>query len=184
MPLPQSLYDMLENPATLGLCTLVGMFLSPLCAAFFVGVIVGWLWKPKWARLGKEKLTTSLVKSLDFASPSSASSPSKSVVSTIKSCYSSPCLSSIKMQRPNPESLALKKGTEKKTSSSSSPVKFASSVRYFLIYPLFLCYSDNINSCCTNTGSKSIYFFFCCSYKRKKMETKEIWTYCYEFVTC
>ncbi|KAL9312803.1 hypothetical protein ACSQ67_018255 [Phaseolus vulgaris] len=128
MPLPQSLYDMLENPATLGLCTLVGMFLSPLCAAFFVGVIVGWLWKPKWARLGKEKLTTSLVKSLDFASPSSASSPSKSVVSTIKSCYSSPCLSSIKMQRPNPESLALKKGTEKKTSSSSSPVKFASSV--------------------------------------------------------
>jgi len=153
LPLPQSFYDMVENPATLGLCTLVGMFLSPLCVAFFVGVTVGWLWKPKWARLGKEKLTISLAKSLDFASPSSASSPSKSVASPIKSCSSSPCLRSINMQRPNPESLALKKGTDKKTSSSSSPVKFASSVRYFWIYPLFLCYSDKINSCCTNTRS-------------------------------
>ncbi|CAJ1974478.1 unnamed protein product [Sphenostylis stenocarpa] len=121
MPLPQSFHDMLGNPATLGLCTVVGMFLSPLWIAFFVGVIVGWLWKPKWARLGKEKLTTSLAKSLDFASPSSASSPSKSVASPMKTCSSSPCLNSIKMQRPNPESLTLKKGMDKRISSVSSP---------------------------------------------------------------
>ncbi|TKY74018.1 StAR-related lipid transfer protein 7 [Spatholobus suberectus] len=127
MALPQSFYDMLENPAILGLCTVIGMFFSPLWVAFFVGVIVGWLWKPKWARLGKEKLTISLAKCLDFASPSSASSPSKSVVSPMKSCSSSPCLNSIKMYPPNPESLLLKKGMDKKPSSSSSPVKRASS---------------------------------------------------------
>ncbi|XP_027357131.1 uncharacterized protein LOC113866489 isoform X2 [Abrus precatorius] len=80
MALPQSFYDILENPAIWGLCTAIGMFFSPLWVAFSVGVIVGWLWKPKWASLGKEKLTNSLAKSLDFASPSSSFSPSKSVV--------------------------------------------------------------------------------------------------------
>ncbi|KAL2339547.1 hypothetical protein Fmac_007487 [Flemingia macrophylla] len=125
MALSQSFYDMLENPAILGLCTAIGMYFSPLWVAFFVGVIVGWLWKPKWASLGKEKLTTSLAKSLDFASPSSASSPSKS---PMKSCSSSPCLKFFQMQPPNLESLAFKKGADKKASSSSSPDKFASSV--------------------------------------------------------
>lgn len=128
MALSLSFFDMLENPAILGWCTAIGMFFSPLWVAFFVGVVVGWLWKPEWARLGKRKLTTSLAKSLDFASPSSASSPSKSIASPMKACSSSPCLNSIKMQTPNLESLALKKGVDKKASSSSSPVKFASSV--------------------------------------------------------
>ncbi|KAJ1382031.1 START-like domain superfamily [Sesbania bispinosa] len=123
MALPQPFYDMLENPAILGFCAALGMFLSPVIwVTFFFGVIVGWLWKPKWASLGKEKLTTSLAKSLDFASPFSAS-PSKSGLSPMKSCSSSPCLNSITMQSPNPETLVFNKDMKKKGSSSSSPMK-------------------------------------------------------------
>lgn len=114
---------MLENPAILGACTAVAVFFSPVWVAFFFGVVVGWFWKPKWASLGKQKLTTSLAKSLDFASPSSAS-PSSSVFSPMKSYFSSPCLNSFTMQAPNPESLALNKDVNsKKGSSSSSPMK-------------------------------------------------------------
>lgn len=120
MALPQPFYDVLGNPAILDVCTAMGMFFSPLWAAFFFGVVVGWLWKPKWASLGKEKLATSLAKSLDFASPSSAS-PSNSRFSPIKAYSSSPCLKSITMQSPNPESLTL----NKKASSDGS-------TRYFL----------------------------------------------------
>lgn len=126
MALPQPFYDMMENPTILGVCTGMAMFLGPIWLAFFVGIIVGWLWKPKWASLGKEKLTNSLAKSLDFCSPSS-SSPSKAVLSPMKGCSSSPCLNSIKMQSPNPETLVLNKGMDKKASSSSSPVKCDSS---------------------------------------------------------
>ncbi|XP_061364051.1 uncharacterized protein LOC133307542 [Gastrolobium bilobum] len=127
MALPQPFYDMLENPAILGVGAAIVVFISPMLVAFFFGVVVGWLWRPKWASIGKEKLTSSLAKSLDFASPSSVS-PSKSGFSPMKSYASSPCLSSIKMQCPNPESLALNKETDKKASSSSStPMKCDSS---------------------------------------------------------
>lgn len=112
MALTQPLYDILQNPAILGLCTAIGMVLSPMWLAFILGVIVGWLWKPKWATLGKEKLTTSFAKSLDFASPSSAS-PSNFAFSPIK-CFPS----SITMQSPNPDSLLLV--NNKKPSSETS----------------------------------------------------------------
>jgi hypothetical protein len=84
---------------------------------FFLGVIVGWLWKPKW------------VNSFDFATQS-LGSPLK-----FYSSSSSPCVnSSIKMQTPNPDSLLINKEVDKKgSSSSSSPTKFHSSTRYFNI---------------------------------------------------
>lgn len=146
MALPQPFYDMMENPTILGVCTGMAMFLGPIWLAFFVGIIVGWLWKPKWASLGKEKLTNSLAKSLDFCSPFS-SSPSKAVFSPIKSYSSSPCLNSIKMQSPNPETLVLNKGMDKKaSSSSSSPVKCDSSSRYFE----FILYSVAVVNSCVN----------------------------------
>jgi hypothetical protein len=101
----------MENPAILGF-----VFLSPMWLVFFLGVIVGWLWKPKW------------VNSFDFASQS-LGSPLKFYSS------SSPCVnSSIKMQTPNPDSLLINKEVNKKgSSSSSSPTKFHSSTRYFNI---------------------------------------------------
>jgi hypothetical protein len=106
----------MENPAILGF-----VFLSPMWLVFFLGVIVGWLWKPKWA--------TSLVNSFDFASQS-LGSPLK-----FYSSSSSPSVnSSITMQTPNPDSLLINKEVNKKgSSSSSSPTKFHSSTRYFNI---------------------------------------------------
>ncbi|KAK2390859.1 hypothetical protein P8452_28054 [Trifolium repens] len=100
----------MENPAILGF-----VFLSPMWLVFFLGVIVGWLWKPKWA--------TSLVNSFDFASQS-LGSPLK-----FYSSSSSPSVnSSITMQTPNPDSLLINKEVNKKgSSSSSSPTKFHSS---------------------------------------------------------
>lgn len=134
MALPQNFNDMLENPTILGVCIGVAMFFGPIWVAFLFGVIIGWLWKPKWASLGKEKLTSTIAKSLDFCS--SSASPSKSLLSSMKSYASSPCLNPIKMQASNPESLAVNKslvvnkGMDKKASSSSSPMKSDNSSRY------------------------------------------------------
>ncbi|XP_019195109.1 PREDICTED: uncharacterized protein LOC109188912 isoform X2 [Ipomoea nil] len=52
--------------------------LGPVWVAFFLGVIIGWAWKPKWARLGNCKF--------DFSAPSSPTpfvpSPAKALDST------------------------------------------------------------------------------------------------------
>ncbi|KAF1865084.1 hypothetical protein Lal_00004458 [Lupinus albus] len=120
MALPNPFHDMLENPTILGVFSGITMFLGHIWLAFFIGLIVGWLWKPKWACVGKEKLTSSLAKSLDFCSPSS-SSPSKSVFSPLKGYSSSPCLNSI---TPNPQTLVVNKRMDKKASPSSSSVQF------------------------------------------------------------
>ncbi|OIW22030.1 hypothetical protein TanjilG_30303 [Lupinus angustifolius] len=122
MALPNPFHDMLENPTILGVFSGMTMFLGHIWLAFLIGLIVGWLWKPKWACVGKEKLTSSLAKSLDFCSQSS-SSPSKNVFSPLKGYSSSPCLNSIKMQSPNPQTLVVNKGVDKKASPSSSSVK-------------------------------------------------------------
>ncbi|XP_022762174.1 uncharacterized protein LOC111308116 [Durio zibethinus] len=48
--------EILRKP-TIGdvLCELI-MFIAPLWVAVIVGVLVGWVWKPKWANLGREML--------------------------------------------------------------------------------------------------------------------------------
>lgn len=105
----------MENPAIWGFNAT--MFMSPMLLVFFLGVIVGWLWKPKWI--------VSLAKSFDLASPISDSP----IFSPLKFYSSlSPCVnSSITMQNPNPDSLCINKEINKKGSSSSSPTKFDSS---------------------------------------------------------
>jgi len=107
----------MENPAIWGFYAT--MFMSPMLLVFFLGVIVGWLWKPKWI--------TSLAKSFDLASPISDSP----IFSPLKFYSSlSPCVnSSITIQTPNPDSLCINKEMKKKGSSSSSPTKFDSSTR-------------------------------------------------------
>ncbi|KAL1337324.1 hypothetical protein HN51_031981 [Arachis hypogaea] len=124
MALSQYVHDMLENPAILGVCIGVAMFLGPIWVAFLFGVLIGWVWKPNWASLAKGKFIGS-------SSSSSSSSPSKSILSPLKAYASSPSLTSIKMQAPNPESLAvnksmLVKGMDKK-GSSSLPMKIDNS---------------------------------------------------------
>lgn len=115
----------MPNPLIWGFSAAMNMLFTPMWLVFFLGVIVGWLWKPNWA--------TSLAKSFDFASPFSCSP----VFSPLKfySSSSSPFLnSSITMQTPNPDSLGIKKDMNKKASSSSTPTKYDSSSGYFLFH--------------------------------------------------
>ncbi|CAA3009981.1 stAR-related lipid transfer 7, mitochondrial-like isoform X1 [Olea europaea subsp. europaea] len=66
MTLVEAFLDIFERP-TLG-AIIIGMtqFLGPVWIAFFLGIMVGWVWKPGWANLGKHKF--------DFSAPSSLSS--------------------------------------------------------------------------------------------------------------
>lgn len=65
--------------------------------AFFLGVIVGWAWKPRWATLGS-------VDKFNFSSPSSVvvSSPIKGLASN-----------SLKVWNPSYGSCAIEEGAEK-----------------------------------------------------------------------
>lgn len=126
MSLVQSFFDILQNPTILGVCTGMVLFLGPIWLAFLVGLVVGWAWKPKWASLAREELTCSLAKSLDWCS--SSSSPSKPIFSPLKGS---------ELQSPNPESVVVEKGVDKR-SVSSAPTEYDSSSRYFAVINLFL----------------------------------------------
>ena len=107
MGLVQLFYEVLENPTILGVCTWMFMFFGPIWVAFFIGIILGWAWKPKWASLGLEKLASSFSKSLDLCL---TSSPSNAVMSSL-------------VQSPNPDSLAVGK-------KPPAPGNYDSSCRY------------------------------------------------------
>ncbi|XP_022738015.1 uncharacterized protein LOC111290801 isoform X1 [Durio zibethinus] len=114
------------------------LYLGPLWIAFFVGIILGWAWKPKWASQGTPKLSCALSKSLELSLPSS---PSKSPISPLKSFGSAPCLSSLKMQSQTSESWVINDGAHRKQPSVS------------------LSEYDNCSSCCTsqlNEGRSSV----------------------------
>ncbi|KAI4307027.1 hypothetical protein L6164_030262 [Bauhinia variegata] len=105
----------MENPTIFGVCTGMITFLGPIWLAFFVGVVVGWAWRPKWASVGREKLTGSLAKSMDLCSPSSSY---RAIMSPLKGLTSSPCFDSIKLKSPSPESYPVNKGMGKKPLAS------------------------------------------------------------------
>lgn len=126
MSFARTFYELLENSTVVGMFTEIFMFPGPIWLAFFIGIVVGWAWKPRWASFGGEKIACSLVKSLDICIPSS---PSKAVMSSLKSYASSPCLQALKLQSPNSETLVVDEGMVKKPPSSSS-VEYDSSSRY------------------------------------------------------
>ncbi|XP_062147672.1 uncharacterized protein LOC133856627 [Alnus glutinosa] len=44
------------------------VFLVPMWVAFVIGVVVGWTWKPKWATVGRDKLSCFVSKAFDLSS--------------------------------------------------------------------------------------------------------------------
>lgn len=86
------------------------LFLGPIWVAFLAGVVVGWVWKPKWASLGREELSCSLAKSLEWCSLSPP--PSKQVFSS---------LNGSELQPSNPQSMVVDKGLSKSPFSSPPP---------------------------------------------------------------
>lgn len=61
MAVVEALLEILRMPTSWAMM----QFLGPVWIAFFLGVMVGWAWKPKWATLGNCKF--------DFYAPSSPS---------------------------------------------------------------------------------------------------------------
>ncbi|KAF8008361.1 hypothetical protein BT93_K2130 [Corymbia citriodora subsp. variegata] len=82
----------------LGVCADVVLFLVPVWIAFLLGVLVGWVWKPKWASLGRVELSCSVLGQSDSSFPFL---PPKSVMSPLKGFGSDPCLTSFKVQWPS-----------------------------------------------------------------------------------
>ncbi|XAR52148.1 hypothetical protein NMG60_11020069 [Bertholletia excelsa] len=67
------------------------LFIVPVWIAFFLGVVVGWAWKPRWGNLGcNEKFNCSTI-----------SSPSSSVVSPVKAFGSSQNFNSFAVRTPS-----------------------------------------------------------------------------------
>ncbi|XP_059449561.1 uncharacterized protein LOC132180673 [Corylus avellana] len=49
------------------------VLLVPMCVAFVIGLVVGWTWKPKWATMGRDKLSCLVSKPFNLSASSSPS---------------------------------------------------------------------------------------------------------------
>ncbi|KAL3650597.1 hypothetical protein CASFOL_007000 [Castilleja foliolosa] len=65
MALVEAFMEILKRPSIWAMILGLIKFIGPVWIAFFVGVIAGWAWKPRWASLGNCKF--------DFSAPSSPS---------------------------------------------------------------------------------------------------------------
>ncbi|XAR70115.1 hypothetical protein NMG60_11026873 [Bertholletia excelsa] len=73
MALVSALFEILQRPTSWDIFTELLMFIAPLWIAVFVGVLVGWAWKPRWAKLSGDLSDCSALKASPSASPSSSS---------------------------------------------------------------------------------------------------------------
>eukprot|EP00262_Sarcandra_glabra_P017226 TRINITY_DN582_c0_g1_i2.p1 TRINITY_DN582_c0_g1~~TRINITY_DN582_c0_g1_i2.p1 ORF type:complete len:436 (+),score=40.66 TRINITY_DN582_c0_g1_i2:187-1494(+) len=86
-----TLFEILRKPTIGEVFAEMVMFFGPLWVAVLVGVLVGWIWKPKWAKLGRKKS--------DCASPSWPSSPISLALPSL-SLGMMPGFNSLKVQWP------------------------------------------------------------------------------------
>ncbi|KAE8077612.1 hypothetical protein FH972_016163 [Carpinus fangiana] len=56
-----------------GVFTGTMVLLVRMCVAFVIGLVVGWTWKPKWATMGRDKLSCFVSKAFNLSSCSSPS---------------------------------------------------------------------------------------------------------------
>lgn len=85
------------------------VFLVPICVAFVFGILIGWVWKPRWAIMGSDKLSYSVSKAFDLSFPSS---PLASVISPLNG-----------LRSKGSEAWTLNTG-EDKTQSSAPPNEY------------------------------------------------------------
>lgn len=72
MEVADAFLEILRRPTIAGMIVGMVMLLGPVWIAFLLGIMIGWVWKPRWASLGNCKF--------DFSAPSSPCSaliPSK-----------------------------------------------------------------------------------------------------------
>lgn len=76
MGLIEGFWGILERPTSIGggLMIDIMLFITPIWTAFLVGLVIGWLWRPRWwESLDKNKFDSFISKILDFSAPSSTS---------------------------------------------------------------------------------------------------------------
>lgn len=97
-----ALIEILRKPTIIDVFTELMLFCSPLWAAVLVGLLVGWVWKPKWAvgLVGNDCETDKLDASQLSSSSSSSSSPSLSFEGLSAFNLGFPTRQSIKAQLP------------------------------------------------------------------------------------
>jgi hypothetical protein len=88
MALVSALLEILQRPTIVDVLSELMMFIAPLWVAVIVGVLVGWAWKPRWAKvvLSKDSLPVS---------------PTTTTLSSCLAFVSIPSLNSLKFQLPN-----------------------------------------------------------------------------------
>ncbi|KAF5477964.1 hypothetical protein F2P56_004567 [Juglans regia] len=89
MALLSALLEILRRPTMLDVLSELMLFIAPLWLAIIVGLLVGWAWKPKWA---KNLTNCSMSKDASAASPTAL----------LSACFASfPSLNALKFQLPN-----------------------------------------------------------------------------------
>ncbi|PIA34897.1 hypothetical protein AQUCO_03700275v1 [Aquilegia coerulea] len=97
MTLVSSLLECLKNQTIGGVVEELVLFVGPLWISLLIGIVIGWVWRPKWVDLGRDKLGCSV----SNHSSSSSSSHPLSIAPPSLSFGSIPSLTSLKNQLPN-----------------------------------------------------------------------------------
>lgn len=125
MGLASVLLEIFSKPSMGDVLSELMMFIAPLWIAVFVGVLVGWAWKPKWANLGCRDLMDSSV--------------SKESTNASSSCFSSiPTFNFVKFQLPACISGVSDDGIQRETfyvpPTTSSDCRFVACFKFPEIY--------------------------------------------------
>ena len=76
MGLIEAIWGIFDLPTSIrsGLMVDIMFFIAPIWTAFLVGLIIGWVWRPRWwESLDKNKFESLMSKFVEFLSPSSPS---------------------------------------------------------------------------------------------------------------
>lgn len=94
MALLSALLEILRRPTMVDVLRELVMFMAPLWVAVIVGVLVGWAWRPRWAKyLGRDML---------YCSETKDSSPAPPTTTSLSACIASlPSLNPLKFQLPS-----------------------------------------------------------------------------------
>ncbi|XP_059276454.1 uncharacterized protein LOC132030733 [Lycium ferocissimum] len=92
MALVAALLEILQRPTFGEVILELGMFMAPIWIAVLVGVLVGWAWKPKWAKIGPDSFDSS-------PSTHVAASSSSMLLQNLSSGFAS--ISTLKLQVPS-----------------------------------------------------------------------------------
>ncbi|KAL2249107.1 uncharacterized protein LOC105166783 [Sesamum indicum] len=109
MALVEAFLEILKRPTIWGMIIGMIQFLGPVWIAFLVGIMVGWVWKPRWASLGNCKF--------EFSAPSS---PAAVIPSPVQGFGSTQSLDSCKAKVANFGSYASDNGMGKEQIASQA----------------------------------------------------------------